>query len=274
MENHRCTCLICRTEKELIRTSSDQLTAEFQELTNPNPVLASFSSPLDIVTALHRQGKDAVQEPTPDHILLALLHVHSAANSNEQLVPSILILAFAPALHRLSRELSVWFPTLARQDIAQQILVNFLELSLSPSITRRNGYLSFAIVRELRRVTFRWAVRESRNTISADQSDEPSHDSTGPVSQGAFESSVLLTDFLARCRQSGILSASDLEFLTKLKLQGYQAKEILSSSRASSPKAVHNRYQRIMKRLREAASARRVSSSVMRSSSGSNIPEG
>ncbi len=258
MENHGCTCLICRTERELILSFDYQDTETFRRMTDPSTVLASFSSPLDIVSALHRQGKEAQLEPTSDKILMALLSLHSSANSNRPLVPSILTLAFVPALHRLSRELSLWFPTLARQDIAQQTLANFLELSRSPSITRRNGYLSYAIVRELRRVTFRWAVRESRITFTTDQSAESSPGRAEPVSQDASESSLLLNDFLSRCLESGILSASDLEFLTKLKLEGYQAKEILGSSRASTPKAVHNRYQRIIKRLRETASNRRL----------------
>ncbi len=273
VENRGCRCLICRTERELIRSFNYQGSEDFRGMTKPYAVLASFPSPLDLVSALHRQGKEAQLEPTPDEILLALLRARSPANSNGQLVPSILTLAFVPALHRLSRELSVWFPTLPRQDIAQQTLVNFLELSRSPAITSRNGYLSFAIVRELRRATFRWAVRESRNTVSTDQSDEPTRDSTAPVSQHTFESSVLLKDFLARCHEAGILSVSDLEFLTRLKLEGYQAKEMLSSSRATSAKAVHNRYQRIMKRLRKAASNPGVPSRVTPSYSGSTVPE-
>lgn len=273
MRNYRCPCLICRAEKGLIQGFSYQGGKEFREITKPSSVLASFPSPLDLVSALNRQGKEAHLDPTPDDILLALLRFRSAPNSNGQLVPSILTLAFVPALHRLSRELSVWFPTLARQDIAQQILATFLELARSPAITSRKGYLSFAIVRELRRVMFRWAIRESRNTVSSDQSDEPSPGSAAPVSQEASESSVLLRDFLTRCRESGILSASDLEFLTTLKLEGYEAKEILRFTGARSPKAVHNRYQRIMKRLREAASKRRASRSETPASSDSTVSQ-
>lgn len=200
MENHRCSCLICRTEKELIRSLSDGGREQFRQMAEPSPVLASFSSPLDLVSALHRRGREAQLQPTPDDILLALLRVPSPVNSNGQLASSILTLAFVPAFHRLSRELSVGFPSLSRQDIAQQALANFLELSRSPAITKRNGYLSYAIVRELRRVTFRWAARESRITLTTDQSDDPSLGMAEAVSQDASESSLLLNDFLTRCR--------------------------------------------------------------------------
>jgi hypothetical protein len=258
-ENRTCHCPVCHAESELCRFLSDHVAlARFQTLTAVSSALAAFATPMELVTHLHDRSSTEKHIRSADEILGALLRSQNSQQYSD-LVPAILTVAFVPALHRVSREISVWFPSLARDDISQQVLTIFLELPASHAIRTRNGYFSLAIARELRRSAYRWAIRESRKSLPADEGEEAEHAKSYPVADGHFESSVLLQEFFSRCEESGILSTSDIEFLTKLKLEGYEAKEILGMNGANTAKAVHNRYQRILKRLREKVCTRKMS---------------
>jgi hypothetical protein len=213
---------------------------------------------MELVTHLHDRSSTGKQFQSADEILGALLRSQDSQQHSE-LVQAILTVAFVPALHRVSREISVWFPSLTRDDISQQVLTIFLQLPESHAIGTRNGYFSLALARELRRSAYKWAFRESRKSLPADEGDEAERAKSYPVADGHFESSVILREFFSRCQESGILSTSDIEFLTKLKLEGYEAKEILGMNGANTAKAVHNRYQRILKRLREKVCTRKMS---------------
>ncbi len=73
------------------------------------------------------------------------------------ILQAVLILAFLPALHRISRDVSYLFPSLYEQDVCQQVLAAFLRVSLSRSIQRRTGFVPIAITRTVRMIVFRWA---------------------------------------------------------------------------------------------------------------------
>ncbi len=79
-----------------------------------------------------------------------------AGNQSESVLQAVLILAFTPALHRTSRDVSFLFPSLHEQDISQQVLATFLRVSLSPSIQRRTGLVPIAITGTVRKIVFRW----------------------------------------------------------------------------------------------------------------------
>jgi hypothetical protein len=67
------------------------------------------------------------------------------------------------------------------------------------------------------------------------------------------ESVTLLTDFLDYSVRIGILSAFERDLLIRVKVDGFEAKEVLDRHTVLSPKAVYVRLQRIMMRLQEAA---------------------
>jgi hypothetical protein len=226
---------------------------------------------MELLTHLHDRSSTEKHIQSADEILSALLR--SQGSQHSDLVQAILTVAFVPALHRVSREISVWFPSLARDDISQQVLTIFLQLPASHAIETRNGYFSLAIARELRRSAYRWAIRESRKSLPPYEGDEAERAKSYPVADGHFESSVLLQEFFSRCLESGILSISDIEFLTKLKLEGYEAKEILGMNGANTAKAVHNRYQRIVKRLREKVCTQKMPRSDRRLAQSSSVRE-
>jgi len=80
-----------------------------------------------------------------------------AGNQSDSVLQAVVILAFIPALHRTSRDVSFLFPSLYEQDVCQQVLATFLRVSLSRSIQRRTGFVPIAITRTFRKIVFRWA---------------------------------------------------------------------------------------------------------------------
>ena len=97
-----------------------------------------------------------------DQLLSALVQA-LARNQSDSVLQAVLILAFMPARHRTSRDVSFLFPSLYEQDVSQQVLATFLRVSLSPSIQRRTGFMPIAITRTVRKIVFRWAFREVRS---------------------------------------------------------------------------------------------------------------
>ncbi len=61
-------------------------------------------------------------------------------------------------------------------------------------------------------------------------------------------------DFLDDCRRSGALSDEDYEVLLKVKLEGFEGKELAPLDGSPSAMAIHQRIHRIMDRLRRTAS--------------------
>jgi hypothetical protein len=73
-----------------------------------------------------------------------------------------------------------------------------------------------------------------------------------PAAEDRFETAFFLYDFLDYCSQNGILSTFERDLLIKVKMDGFEVKELLNRHTVLSPKAVYVRIQRIMKRLQEA----------------------
>jgi hypothetical protein len=73
-----------------------------------------------------------------------------------------------------------------------------------------------------------------------------------PAAEDRFETAFILYDFLDYCSKNGILSTFERDLLSKVKMDGFEVKELLNRHTVLSPKAVYVRIQRIMKRLQEA----------------------
>jgi DNA-directed RNA polymerase specialized sigma24 family protein len=158
--------------------------------------------------------------------------------------------AFIPALHKTYREISVFFPSLSPEDVAQQVLTIFLEVIRFSSLERRNSHLPVAIARKVRNFAFRWAVKESQDSEDSEPADGPPPTPPEPVAPGDVETSYVLWQFLEHCRRIGALTSSELDLLVKLKFEGFEAKEIADMGREHSAMAVHQRLHRIIQRLR------------------------
>jgi hypothetical protein len=182
--------------------------------------------------------------PSKDAILAELLR-GTTANGRSATSQELLLWAFVPMLHRISRQVITRSPTLASDDVAQHVVTALLESFGSPEFAGRDSHLAFAIARLLRRNAFAWAERETRAGIHGfggmDSLERASHGAgSQPIERPAF-----LHHFLDRCRQRGVLSAEDLELLVQFKLDELPSAEYSNASR--------QRMKRLLAKLRLAA---------------------
>jgi DNA-directed RNA polymerase specialized sigma24 family protein len=252
-ENHRCCCHICKVEECLFASLSESPGSDrFINLVPCSPSLANFASAIALIEHLHAQRDGASQSPSANEILTALLGCGRNSESAET-SQSVLVLAFMPAIHRTFHEVCVWYKDLLQEDIAQQTLTCFLELAASAPVGLVDCQLSFLLARSLRRNTFRWARREQLTHLDQDRLAEVEANQAEPGVGPHQESITLLTDFLDYSIRVGILSPFERDLLIRVKVDGFEAKEVVDRYTVLSPKAVYVRVQRIMKRLQEAA---------------------
>ncbi len=246
-----CRCPMCRTERQLIASleHSNGKNA-FQKLCDLCPPIRKFSSISEFISHLHTTDGNSERHRSNDQLLSALLRA-LAGNQSDSVLQAVLTLAFIPALHRTSRDVSYLFPSLYEQDVCQQVLATFLRVSFSRSIQRRTGFVPIAITRTVRKIVFRWAFREVHE---AQIQKEPGSSNPNLARPDPFESYLLLRDFFQHCERTGVLAASEQHVLTKLKLEGLSAKQLAQLEGSTSEEAVHHRSYRIMARLRKAAS--------------------
>lgn len=252
-ENHRCRCHVCKVEESLFASLSESPGSDrFLNLASCSPSLANFTSAIALIEHLHAQRDSASQPPSANEILTALIGCGRDSESAET-SQSVLVLAFMPAIHRTFREVCVWYKELLPEDIAQQTLTYFLELAASAPVGLVDCQLSFLLARSLRRNTFRWARREQLTRLDQERLAEVGANQAEPGEDSHQESITLLTDFLDYSIRVGILSTFERDLLIRVKVDGFEAKELLDRHAVLSPKAVYVRVQRIMKRLQDAA---------------------
>ena len=252
-EHLKCNCAICGMELLLsVALRESPGTERFLKLASNSPALITFTSASELIHHLHDQKDGDYRPPSVSEVLGALIQVGSMANDPE-ISQSVLVLAFMPAIHRTYRETCAWYQEIPTDDIAQQILLFFLQLATSAPIAVLNGQLSFALARSLRRNTLRWARREQAILMDRQRLTEEPTKQAEKREDARFESVSLLRDFLDYCVRIGILSKFERDLLIKVKLDGFIAKEVLDRHTVLSPKAVHLRVQRIMKKLQDAA---------------------
>jgi hypothetical protein len=116
-----------------------------------------------------------------------------------------------------------------------------------------NQHIAFVIAQALHRNAVRWARREQSKLLERERLLEQHTKQIEPAEDAHFESVALLSEFLDYSVRAGILSQFERDLLLRVKVDGLVAKEVPQQHTALSPKAVHVRIQRIIKRLQDAA---------------------
>jgi hypothetical protein len=252
LEHLRCKCHICKVERHLFKSLTEPpASVRFRTLALSSLALARFSNVSELLTDLHTRRNGDSGASLADELISALIYVETTAVPDVELIQSVLVLAFAPTIHRTHRELCAWFREIEPEDIGQQILTLFLDLVTSASQTLMNSHLPIALTRTLRKNAFRWAEKEQRFAIQREA--EKSRETAEPFGYDAFETVAVLNDFLDHCQRTGILSVFERDLLIRLKVDGFFAKEIIHTHTVLSENAVHCRVLRILQRLQKAA---------------------
>jgi len=252
-DNLHCSCHICRVESYLFTALSElPWSARFSKLAAKSPHFAEFANVSDLLGHLHVRGNADSSGRLICGLLDALLCEEAAAPDSE-LIQSVLVLAFTPTIHRTYREVRAWFRELEPEDIAQQTFAFFLQLTASAPAGMLNHHIAFVLSQALHRNAVRWARREQAKRLERDRFLEEHGAVAEPSEAAQFEVICLLKEFLDYSIRKAIISEFERDLLLKMKVDGFIAKEVLERHTALSPKAVHVRGQRILKRLQSAA---------------------
>jgi DNA-directed RNA polymerase specialized sigma24 family protein len=249
----RCDCNICEVEGHIFDLLAEPPgNARFLSLTAGSPVLAKFTNVSELLAYLHspRTGDFACSDT--GHLLTALVAARTTVPDSE-LIHSLLVLAFAPTIHRTYREVCAWFRELEAEDVAQQILAFFLELLVSAVAENPMDILPIALSRSLRKTCFRWAEKEQRALSKRQDKTQTNTGDHEQAAEATFETVSVLNDFLDYCSRHGLLSRFERELLIKFKVDGFSGKEIQNRHTVLTEQAVHLRVHRIMQRLQDAA---------------------
>ncbi|HEV2313703.1 MAG TPA: hypothetical protein VGR94_00220 [Candidatus Acidoferrales bacterium] len=215
-------------------------------------MLAKFTNISELLAYLHSPRTGDYDWSDAGATLTALISAR-ATMPDLELVHSVLILAFAPTIHRTYREVCGCFRELEPEDIAQQILAFFLELIVSASAQNLVGILPIALSRSLRKTSFRWAEKEQRALLKRREETQIDTHGDERAAEPTFETVSVLNDFLDYCSRQGILSRFERELLVRCKVDGFSGKEIENRHTVLSERAVWIRIHRIMQRLQDAA---------------------
>jgi hypothetical protein len=243
-QQSHCRCLLCDMERHLTEQFAEpQGQHRYRQFATFSPLLSAFPTASDLISFLHTEHSAGHGTLSKDAILAELLRA-TTNNGRSPASREILLLAFVPMLHRISRQIITRCPALAPDDATQHVVTALLECFGSPEFAGRSSHLAFAIARLLRRNAFAWAEREIRGRVHGldivDLERTPHGDGAQPI-----ERSAVLRHFLDRCRQRGILSDQDLELLVQIKLDGLPSADYSNASR--------QRMKRLLGKLRRAA---------------------
>ena len=254
-DNLRCDCHICYTEHRVFEVLVDPSgSTRFLALANSFPVLARFTNISELLAHLHSPRNGDYDWSDAGETLTTLIRAQ-ASFPDLELIHSVLVLAFAPTIHRTYREVCAWFRELEAEDVAQQILAFFLELSVSARAENFAGLLPVVLSRSLRKTAFRWAHKEQRALLKRRQEVQTELDSCQRTAEPLFQTVSVLNDFLDYCTRQRLLSPFERRLLIKFKVDGFSGKEIQNRHSVLSEQAVHLRVHRIMQRLEDAALA-------------------
>ena len=254
-DNLRCDCHICCAEDRVFEVLVDPSgSTRFLGLANSFPILAKFTNISELLASLHSPRNGDYDWSEAGQILTTLIRAQASLPDLE-LIHSVLVLAFAPTIHRTYREVCAWFRELEPEDVAQQILTFFMEFIVSARAENVAGLLPVALSRSLRKTSFRWAQKEQRALLKRQQELPTELDSCQRTGEPLFQTVSVLNDFLDYCTRQGILSPFERDLLIKFKLDGFSGKEIQNQHTVLSEQAVHLRVHRIMQRLEDAAFA-------------------
>ena len=269
-KENNCQCVVCQVEQSLLDSLSTQTArTHFQALASNHPILNHFDSPADVIAQLHEHEEAEIVNHIAWNGILHALVDSIADGSAEELGQQLLLLAYAPAIHKVYREVCQKFPGLSPEDVGQQAALCFLETARSPEIQSLNGHLPAALVRRFRQSLFRWAICELRQS-------RPLQEIPGDIPEpqaSNFEEGVFLEHFLSKAQRMGVLSAAECELVRKFHCEGFQPGELRQGDSGPSAIALYRRIQRAVHRLRRIGV--RVSRSAYRTqcSQRTNSPE-
>jgi hypothetical protein len=251
-KENNCHCVVCQVEHDLLDSLSTQIArTHFQALAHNYPELSHFDSPAAVIARLHEHEEVEVANHTAWNKILHALVDSIADGTADEIGQQLLLVAYAPAIHKIYREIRLKFPGLCPDDVAQQAAVCFLETARSPEMQSLNGQLPVALARRFRQSLFRWAIAEARQSVPWEQLD-PNH----PERQtSASEGVVQLEHLLSKAQDMNILSADDCELLRKFHCEGFRPHELREGDDAPSPIALYYRIQRAVHRLRRLSTA-------------------
>jgi hypothetical protein len=238
-----CRCLLCGMERDLTRRFAEpDGHAAYREIAETAVSVSAFPAASDLIAYLHNPENNGNAPVPKNGILAELLHATSG-NGTADVSRELLLLAFVPMLHRITRQVFFRFPTLPLDDIAQDAVATFLESFGSTEFAGRNSHLAFGMARLVRRSVFGWAERETRgvwNHAPLEPVDPSSSNETLLI-----ERTALLRHFLDHCTRHGVLTAEDLNLLVQFKLD--------ESHKTHLSNATRQRMKRLVGKLRRAA---------------------
>jgi hypothetical protein len=239
-----CRCLLCGMERHLVKQFAGHIGQDtYRQFATVSHVLSAFPAASDLISYLHTVQTNENGSHAKDVILAELLR-GTTGNGRSATSRELLLLAFVPMLHRVSRQVITRSPGLAPEDVTQHVITALLESFDAPELAARNSHLAFALMRLLRRNTFAWAAREGRDAthpfIGIDALERVPAGGAQPIERAA-----LLGHFLERCRRRGVLSEDDLELLLQFKLDELPNAKYSNASR--------QRMKRLLAKLRRAA---------------------
>ena len=238
-----CHCTLCVTEARLLSELTRVDSHSVNDLLSAYPALLEHSTIEGLLSHLRTSPADAANDNL-------FREIFSLREMNPVFAESLLVLVFLPMLHRAVRLINRQQESLAEEDIAQQVLVFFLQFLASPEMETRRSHFAFAIAREVKRHIFEWAKRESTKAALLDHSDAEA--SIFIELEDSFEQYALLRHFLHRCLTKGLLADSELDLLIQFKLDGNTGEE-LAALNGSSSNAVRQRFKRLLAKLRRLA---------------------
>ncbi|SRR5579883_1414434 len=246
-----CACVVCQVERSLLDSLSTQIArTHFQALAANHPVLRHFDSPADVIARLHEHERVEADNHNAWNGILHALVDGLADRTTEDIGQQLLLVAYAPAIHKVYREVCQRFPGLSPEDIAQQASVFFLENAKAPSMVQQNGHLPVALVKYFRKRLFRWAIQEAQRSLPL---QELSPRGPEPMSDDKFEDSVIVEQLLAKAQRLGILSQAEADLVRKFHCEGCQPEQLREGEAGPSGIALYYRVQRAVHRLRRMA---------------------
>ena len=246
-KENNCRCVVCQVERSLLNSLSTQTArTHFQALARNHSILNHFDSPADVIAKLHEHERiELVNHKAWNGILHALVDSITDGTA-EEIGQQLLLVAYAPAIHKVYREACQKFPGLCSEDIAQQALLCLLETARSPEMQTLNGHLPAALARRFRQSLFRWAISELPQSLPLEEiaANIPGTDARN------FEKGVLLDQLLSKAQRMGVLSASECELVRKFHCDGFHRNELGSGENGPSALALYFRVYRTINRLR------------------------
>ena len=241
---NNCRCPLCDTEKQLRAELGDPRNQERDRiLLGSSPHLALFRTAADLLSHLRSLNGNSASDPLISELL------KGRARFPDSMADNIFILLFLPVLHATVRRVRTQYPSLSREDAAQQAIGALLECLASAPLAARESYLAFAIARKMRRATFEWAAREAKSPLHAPRCDDPRGTNSFKSAGESFERAVLLRHFFCRAVESGTLTPGELDLLVQFKLEG-------GAENGAFSNAERQRLKRLLAKLRISQPAR------------------